>query len=82
LNKLCTKRAHRAGYEVIRIPMHKGHADGSYEDFLTGFVTNEGQVWGRLVGVAMPKTEACSSQTTARGPSGTSHMSANRSGVL
>ncbi len=48
-------RANRAGYEVIRIPMHDGHADGSYEDFLTGFVTKEGQVWGRPVGVAVAK---------------------------
>jgi glucose/arabinose dehydrogenase len=32
-------RARRAGYEIIRIPMHNGYADGSYEDFLTGFVT-------------------------------------------
>jgi glucose/arabinose dehydrogenase len=46
-------RANRAGYEVIRIPMRKGHADGSYEDFLTGFVTKDGQVWGRPVGVAI-----------------------------
>jgi glucose/arabinose dehydrogenase len=44
-------RANRAGYEVIRIPMHDGHAEGSYEDFLTGFVTKDGQVWGRPVGV-------------------------------
>jgi len=48
-------RANRAGYEVIRIPMHDGHADGSYEDFLTGFVTKDGQVWGRPVGVAIAK---------------------------
>jgi glucose/arabinose dehydrogenase len=48
-------RANRAGYEVIRVPMHNGHADGSYEDFLTGFVTKEGQVWGRPVGVAVAK---------------------------
>jgi len=48
-------RANRAGYEVIRIPIHNGHADGSYEDFLTGFVTNDGQVWGRPVGVAVAK---------------------------
>jgi glucose/arabinose dehydrogenase len=41
--------------EVIRIPMHSGHADGSYEDFLTGFVTKDGQVWGRPVGVAIAK---------------------------
>jgi len=46
-------RRNRAGYEVISIPMHNGHADGSYEDFLTGFVTKEGQVWGRPVGVAI-----------------------------
>jgi len=46
-------RANRAGYEVIRIPMHDGHADGSYEDFLTGFVTKDGQVWGRPVGVTV-----------------------------
>src|SRR5580700_3616873 len=48
-------RANRAGYEVIHIPMHNGHADGSYEDFLTGFVTKNGQVWGRPVGVAIAK---------------------------
>ena len=47
-------RQRRAGYEVIRIPMHDGRAaDGSYEDFLTGFVTKDGQVWGRPVGVAV-----------------------------
>ncbi len=46
-------RANRAGYEVIRIPMHNGRADGTYEDFLTGFVTKDGQVWGRPVGVTI-----------------------------
>ncbi len=48
-------RAQRAGYEVIRIPMKNGKADGTYEDFLTGFVTKEGQVWGRPVGVTIAK---------------------------
>ena len=48
-------RKNRAGYEVIRIPMHNGRAEGSYEDFLTGFVTADGQVWGRPVGVAVAK---------------------------
>ncbi len=48
-------RANRAGYEVVRIPMHNGHAEGSYEDFLTGFVTKDGEVWGRPVGVAVGK---------------------------
>jgi glucose/arabinose dehydrogenase len=46
-------RANRAGYEVIRIPMKDGHATGEYDDFLTGFVTADGQVWGRPVGVAV-----------------------------
>ena len=44
-------RAHRAGYEVIRVPMKDGHATGEYEDFLTGFTTPDGHVWGRPVGV-------------------------------
>jgi glucose/arabinose dehydrogenase len=45
-------RAQRSGYEVVRLPMHNGHATGEYEDFLTGFVTPDGQVWGRPVGIA------------------------------
>lgn len=44
----------RAGYEVLRAPMQQdGRAKGYYEDFLTGFVTKDGQVWGRPVGVAV-----------------------------
>jgi glucose/arabinose dehydrogenase len=46
-------RKDRAGYEVIRIPMHNGHATGEFEDFLTGFTTPDGKVWGRPVGVAV-----------------------------
>jgi len=46
-------RANRAGYEVIYIPMKDGHAPGEYDDFLTGFVTADGQVWGRPVGVTI-----------------------------
>jgi glucose/arabinose dehydrogenase len=46
-------RANRVGYEVISIPTRDGHATGEYDDFLTGFVTPEGQVWGRPVGVAV-----------------------------
>ncbi len=46
-------KADRAGYEVIRVPLVNGHASGVYEDFLTGFVTPDGQVWGRPVGVAV-----------------------------
>jgi len=48
-------RAQRGGYEVIRLPMHNGHATGEYEDFLTGFTVanGDGDVWGRPVGVAV-----------------------------
>lgn len=42
----------RAGYEVVRVPLKDGHASGVYEDFLTGFVLPDGNVWGRPVGVA------------------------------
>jgi glucose/arabinose dehydrogenase len=48
-------REKRAGYEVIRILMSNGKADGTYEDFLTGFVVNDDSVWGRPVGVAIGK---------------------------
>jgi glucose/arabinose dehydrogenase len=44
-------RAKRTGYKVIGVPMRDGKATGEYEDFLTGFVTPEGNVWGRPVGV-------------------------------
>jgi len=45
-------RSVRTGYEVIRIPLHQTtRASGEYEDFLTGFVVDNGHVWGRPVGV-------------------------------
>jgi glucose/arabinose dehydrogenase len=44
----------RVGYEVIRVPRHQsGKATGEYEDFLTGFVLDNGSPWGRPVGVAV-----------------------------
>jgi glucose/arabinose dehydrogenase len=47
-------KAVRVGYEVIRIPLHStGHASGEYEDFLTGFVLPDGNVWGRPVGITV-----------------------------
>jgi glucose/arabinose dehydrogenase len=46
-------RANRTGYDVIRVPLKNGHAEGEFEDFLTGFVTSDGEVWGRPVGVAV-----------------------------
>jgi glucose/arabinose dehydrogenase len=47
-------KAVRAGYEVIRVPLHQtGHASREYEDFLTGFVLPDGNVWGRPVGITV-----------------------------
>jgi glucose/arabinose dehydrogenase len=47
-------KAVRVGYEVIRVPLHQtGHASSEYEDFLTGFVLPDGNVWGRPVGVTV-----------------------------
>jgi glucose/arabinose dehydrogenase len=48
-------KSSRAGYEVIRVPLRDGQATGEYEDFLTGFTTSDGHVWGRPVGVTVGK---------------------------
>jgi len=45
-------RSVRTGYEVILVPVKNGKATGEYQDFMTGFVTPSGDVWGRPVGVA------------------------------
>src|SRR6201996_2388294 len=42
-------KSRRAGYEVIAAPVEDGKATGAYQDFLTGFVTPDGNVWGRPV---------------------------------
>src|ERR1700755_2626055 len=48
-------RANRSGYEVVRVPLNNGKASGVYEDFLTGFVNEKGEAWGRPVGVTNAK---------------------------
>lgn len=45
----------RGGYEVVLVPLKDGKASGVYEDFVTGFVLPNGDVWGRPVGVAVAK---------------------------
>ncbi len=41
----------------MRVPIDKatGKARGDYEDFVTGFVTPDGNVWGRPVGITVAK---------------------------
>ncbi len=46
-------RANRTGYKIVRVPFRDGKATGAYEDFMTGFVAANGDVWGRPVGVAV-----------------------------
>jgi glucose/arabinose dehydrogenase len=46
-------RSKRTGYKVIRIRLRDGIPTGEYEDFITGFVINDSEVWGRPVGVAV-----------------------------
>jgi glucose/arabinose dehydrogenase len=50
-------RARRTGYKIVRVPVDKsnGKARGDYEDFVTGFVTPQGNVWGRPVGITVAK---------------------------
>ena len=48
-------KARRTGYKVVRVPFDGGKARGDYEDFVTGFVTPEGNVWGRPVGITVAK---------------------------
>ena len=46
-------RGNRTGYKVVRLLFKDGKPTGEYEDFITGFVVSNGEVWGRPVGVAV-----------------------------
>jgi glucose/arabinose dehydrogenase len=50
-------RMKRTGYKVVRVPFDHstGKPRGEYEDFVTGFVTPEGKVWGRPAGITVAK---------------------------
>ena len=50
-------RTKRTGYKIVRVPFDHstGKAVGEYEDFVTGFVTPNGNVWGRPVGITVAK---------------------------
>ena len=47
----------RTGYKIARVALDKssGQARDDYEDFVTGFVTPDGNVWGRPVGITVAK---------------------------
>ncbi|WP_316164319.1 MULTISPECIES: sorbosone dehydrogenase family protein [unclassified Bradyrhizobium] len=48
-------RSKRTGYKVIRVRLKDGVPTGEYEDFVTGFVVNDREVWGRPVGVTVAR---------------------------
>jgi glucose/arabinose dehydrogenase len=48
-------RARPTGYKIIRVIAKDGIPTGEYEDFVTGFVIDDAQVWGRPVGIAQAK---------------------------
>jgi glucose/arabinose dehydrogenase len=50
-------RSRRTGYKIVLVPLDHstGRARGEYEDFVTGFATPEGNVWGRPVGFTVAK---------------------------
>jgi hypothetical protein len=42
-------RSLRTGYKLVRVHMKNDQPVGDYEDFLTGFIVDNGNVWGRPV---------------------------------
>jgi glucose/arabinose dehydrogenase/cytochrome c2 len=42
-------RSLRTGYKLVRVHMKNDQPTGDYEDFLTGFIADSGNVWGRPV---------------------------------
>jgi glucose/arabinose dehydrogenase len=51
-------RSKRTGYKIIRIIVKDGVPTGEYDDFATGFVVSDSEVWGRPVGVTVDKDGA------------------------
>ncbi len=52
-------RGQRTGYKLIRVKLRERQGDRrSIEDFMTGFVMANGDVWGRPVGVAVTQDGA------------------------
>ena len=46
-------RAFRTGHKIVRLPMKNGVPTGEYVDFMTGFIADDGNAWGRPVGATV-----------------------------
>ena len=67
-------RSKRTGYKVIRIRLKDGVPTGEYEDFVTGFVVNDSDVWGGRSASPSRTTARCWSRKTATARSGGSRV--------
>ncbi|HUK01392.1 MAG TPA: PQQ-dependent sugar dehydrogenase [Steroidobacteraceae bacterium] len=46
-------RAFRTGHKIVRVRMKNGVPTGEYDDFLVGFIADDGNAWGRPVGLTV-----------------------------
>ena len=46
-------RAFRTGHKIVRVRMKNGVPTGEYDDFLVGFIADDGNAWGRPVGATV-----------------------------
>jgi glucose/arabinose dehydrogenase/cytochrome c2 len=48
-------RSLRTGHKIVRVRMKDGMPTGEYEDFLVGFIADDGNAWGRPAGAAVAR---------------------------
>lgn len=46
-------RAFRTGHKIVRVPIENGVPTGEYIDFMTGFIADDGNAWGRPVALVV-----------------------------
>jgi glucose/arabinose dehydrogenase/cytochrome c2 len=51
-------RAFRTGHKIVRLRMKNGVPTGEYDDFLVGFIVDDGNAWGRPVDLMVNKDGA------------------------
>ena len=51
-------RPDRTGYKLVRVRLQGGKPTGEYQDFMTGFLTDNDTAWGRPAGVAVTRDGA------------------------